>query len=264
MYGGDTAAPHYTDCADVTGDVGRYPPALADTSPERAWDIDARVRVVAKSCEYGSWQELTKECLETATTPDQVAACMLDEPTHDALERELTVIDALAAKLAAAKQKPASIDCKQVAAAWYVEPRWKDKLAALKPAERAKQLATSRAAMQKACVADKWTDTTRACLVADGGERCFDIAKLYATVWTPLVVPANAPPECTKYAADMQRVLACDKLPTASRDAMKQAFDSFSVAFGSLSTTEARAGMASNCKVADDALVQAAKAACNW
>jgi hypothetical protein len=260
-YGGvdyGAVAKRTTECADVTLDAGRYLPELDANAPERDWDIAARKHAIVTGCENFQWREETKECLADGDRPED---CLIDEPNHDTLEIELAKIDELAAKIATAKQKPASIDCKKVVAVWYADAKWKDKLVGVK--DRAKQIAASRAAMQKACVADKWADTVRACVVLDGDDRCFEVANIVAWSFPAFSVAANAPPECIEYGASIHRLLACDKIPQAARDAMKQGFDTM-IAGSSTLAPDAKAAMATACKAGNDAVVQTGKAACNW
>jgi hypothetical protein len=70
------------------------------------------------------------------------------------------------------------------------------------------------------------------------------------------------PPECEDYRQAIERVANCDKLPAASRDALKQAFDSMSQNWGTMTDPSARNAMSGACRAATDALNQAMSSMC--
>lgn len=74
------------------------------------------------------------------------------------------------------------------------------------------------------------------------------------------------PPSCAEYEQVMERLASCDKLPQASRDALRQGFDSMKSAWGNLAamSQSARDTMASGCQQAVDALRQAGASICGW
>ena len=76
--------------------------------------------------------------------------------------------------------------------------------------------------------------------------------------------PATAgelPAECGEYKAAIEALAKCDKLPQATRDALKQSYEQTSAAWASV-PAEGRAALGTACKSAADAVKQSA-AACN-
>ena len=70
---------------------------------------------------------------------------------------------------------------------------------------------------------------------------------------------ADLPAECAEYKAGIEKLATCDKLPQASRDAMKQAYETTSASWASV-PAEGKAALATACKSAADALKQTATA----
>jgi hypothetical protein len=78
------------------------------------------------------------------------------------------------------------------------------------------------------------------------------------------VKPAAAgdlPAECADYKAAIDSLAKCDKLPQATRDALKQSYDQTSAAWASV-PAEGKAALGTACKAAADAVKQSATA-CN-
>ena len=73
----------------------------------------------------------------------------------------------------------------------------------------------------------------------------------------------DLPKECQDYKAAIEKLASCDKLPQASRDALKQAYDQASAGWANL-PAESKAGLATACKAGADAVMQSAKATCGW
>ncbi len=69
------------------------------------------------------------------------------------------------------------------------------------------------------------------------------------------------PTECKDYQAAIEALSKCDKLPQATRDALKQSFEQTSAAWASV-PAEGRAALGTACKAASDAVKQSATA-CN-
>ncbi|CAN5854499.1 hypothetical protein BH11MYX3_BH11MYX3_10600 [soil metagenome] len=69
------------------------------------------------------------------------------------------------------------------------------------------------------------------------------------------------PAECKDYQAAIEKLSKCDKLPQATRDALKQSYEQTSAAWASV-PAEGRAALGTACKSAADAVNQSA-AACN-
>lgn len=72
----------------------------------------------------------------------------------------------------------------------------------------------------------------------------------------------DLPQECQDYKAAFEQLAKCDKLPAASKDAMKQGFDATSAAWANMSTmpVDAKAQMATGCKAGHDGIKQSASA----
>ena len=71
----------------------------------------------------------------------------------------------------------------------------------------------------------------------------------------------DLPAECNEYKAAIDALAKCDKLPQATRDALKQSYDQTSAAWASV-PAEGKAALGTACKSAADAVKQSA-AACN-
>ncbi|MBA3463672.1 MAG: hypothetical protein H0T46_27185 [Deltaproteobacteria bacterium] len=77
----------------------------------------------------------------------------------------------------------------------------------------------------------------------------------------PAAGGGDLPPECAEYKAAIEALSKCEKLPQASRDALKQSYEQTSAAWASV-PAEGRAALGTACKSATDAVKQSA-AACN-
>lgn len=76
----------------------------------------------------------------------------------------------------------------------------------------------------------------------------------------------DLPQECQDYKGAMEKLAACDKMPQASKDALKQGYDAMSQGWANISSLppEAKKAMADGCKQGTDALMQSGKALCGW
>ena len=77
----------------------------------------------------------------------------------------------------------------------------------------------------------------------------------------PAAAAGDLPAECGEYKAAIEALAKCDKLPQATRDALKQSYEQTSAAWASV-PAEGRAALGTACKSAADAVKQSA-AACN-
>jgi hypothetical protein len=76
---------------------------------------------------------------------------------------------------------------------------------------------------------------------------------------------ANLPAECNDYKASIDKLASCDKLPAASRDALKTSFEAQSKAWANVPADDAaKKTMADSCKTANDAVKTAAAKTCGW
>ena len=256
LTGEEVGEEKYVDCAELIDDVSRYAPPYDDKVPERDWQTTLRKKLVEASCNANGWTEQTKECVVASKDPLSTEVCLNAEASAKQLAQQLTEVDTTAAKIAAAKKQARSITCDKAVAAHYADARWKERLKDAKPADKRRQIVASRAAMQKACVADHWDDTTRACIVVSDAQRCYANALRWGYPALIAATEPNLPDECGMYKAAMDRIATCDALPTSSRDAMKQAFDSAAAGWSGLDA-ETMKTLAPACRAGADAMVQA-------
>lgn len=245
------------DCANLMLDTSHYAPVLDDTAPERAWQLEARTGFLLEACDH-DWPDSLKQCIETAGHESaELARCLAHELSADeqqALDKQLADVSALAAKLAAAKKKPASITCTKAVAAHYADAQWKQKLDGYKPDERKKMIATSRKLMTTTCTADKWDDTMRACIVLRGGDVCFDGRNKRKWGYPATgAVTAVGVAECDEYAAAVAKLTACNMLPQAARDSIVRSQQQMLAEIARVPAGE-RAKMGESCKAGMDAI----------
>jgi hypothetical protein len=82
----------------------------------------------------------------------------------------------------------------------------------------------------------------------------------------PAAGGGDIPAECNDYKAAMEKLASCDKMPQATKDAMKQGYDAMSAGWANAAglPAEAKKAMADGCKQGADALMQSGKALCGW
>ncbi len=165
----------------------------------------------------------------------------------------------------------------------------KDEMKKEMPSMTDDQIAKLRDVAVKQCKEDKWDDTALHCF-ADGKtapdvDKCdekltkdqkdkFNKA-MEAAMSTVMAAgsgsgaaPAGGslPKECQDYTAAMEKLAKCDKMPAATKDAMKQGFDAMKQGWAQLDglPPEALKAMADGCKQGADALMTSGKALCGW
>ena len=79
----------------------------------------------------------------------------------------------------------------------------------------------------------------------------------------PAAGGGDLPKECQDWKAAVDKLASCDKMPEASRKAMKDAFDQASTAWANV-PAEGKAALATSCKAGADAIMSSAKATCGW
>jgi hypothetical protein len=267
--GDDTAAGAHmqlqtASCDDLLAEVSKFPPALDGKAVERDWQVKARRDFLVEECEH-TWSERMKDCIEGAAGGSaEIEGCFVAELSPDERDeatKALTELDALAAKIAAAKKKPASIACKQVVAKHYADALWKQKLDGYKAADRKKMIAASRTVMTNACTADAWSETMRACIVLRGGDVCFD-AKNKRKWGYPATgaVTSVGIAECDEYAAAVAKLTACNMLPQAARDSIVRSQQQMLAEIARVPADE-RAKMGSSCKAGMEAIAMSLSSA---
>lgn len=239
-------------CEDAIGDGDNYrPPAKL-----RPWAQKQRRDVLVHECEHG-WSESLKSCLETADDPARVDRCLaggLSIDEIDELGNELAEIDQLAERIDAAKKRPATITCKKVVEAHYGAVAWKQKLDGFGPDERKQMIAASRSLMTKACAADKWDDTQRACLVVGGAETCFaGIAKRRWGYPATGTVTSLGIAECDAYSAEVTKLTSCSKMDAKARDSVVRSQQQMLAEIARVPAAE-RARKGSSCKAAMESI----------
>lgn len=85
-------------------------------------------------------------------------------------------------------------------------------------------------------------------------------------LWAPLPDRSDVPYACQEYERLVAKVMVCDKLPAATREAMKQALDTMKGSWKDLATLppEARDAVGMSCQAGVDALNQAIASICGW
>jgi len=257
--GGDDPVDNYVDCEDGVGDVAMYAPPIALAGADQEFAVAMRRRAVVRLCNQHAWDIPIKQCLQAAKDAPGVQACEAQLPPDQltALAGRLGQLDALVAATLAKRKKPAS--CAGVVAVHYADAAWKGKLDGVKPAERKKAIAESRARMTKACTTEAWDPTVRSCLVAGGGDQCFVTAGF---VWTfpatGVLATSTGVPECDAYIDAMNKTQSCTKLAKESRDAFKDSFTAMREAFAQMKTMDesVKKAMADSCRYGAEALQQ--------
>ncbi len=74
---------------------------------------------------------------------------------------------------------------------------------------------------------------------------------------------ANMPTECVDYKAAFDKLATCDKIDAATRQQLKQTYDTQSATWANLQD-DAKGDAAASCKAALDAINAAAKTPCGW
>jgi len=247
-YGGETGddAPPEIACAD----------AVAGLSAPDDWAGAMRKHALVEQCDRDDWRQEVRSCLQ-----DQAKTSCLDQLDTDERDRitaKLAELDRVNDKLAAAKKQPKQITCDKIVAGYYGDARWKDKVDWVKGKDRTKMIAESRDRMKKACAADKWSDTLRACLSAGGEDACFAAAGAPAHAWSfPArgVLVSTGVPDCDAWGQAVMKLASCDKLPQASRDALQQAYEQLQQTWAVMPPDQ-RATLAEACKQATEAVRQ--------
>jgi hypothetical protein len=202
-------------CEDVIRDLAAYPPVLGDDAPERGWNLAIRGHVIEEDCEH-LWSYEHKQCVAKEGAP----ACIAQLPGE--LRERLAKLGELGTKIAGARAKPATIGCKQVVANHYGAVRWQGKLDGFDSKTRNQMIADSRSLMQRACTAEAWTDSTRACLVLGGADLCFFATRI-RRMWG---YPADGSvrllglPDCDDYDSAVSKLATCTKLDAYTRESL--------------------------------------------
>ena len=99
-----------------------------------------------------------------------------------------------------------------------------------------------------------------------GPDAGIDAADMDIYGMDPVVTSSDLPDSCQQYTTVMEKVMTCDKLPQASRDAMKQALDAMKSGWAGYATMPqaAKDAMSTGCQQAVEAMNQAMASICGW
>ncbi|MCW5806808.1 MAG: hypothetical protein KIT31_30905 [Deltaproteobacteria bacterium] len=254
--------PRLYTCHDGLGDPALYAPEVTLTGADRDFVVGMRKAAIFSQCTVNAWEQDALRCLQD---PAAVQTCRgkLSPASHQALADELARVDAQATKTFEARKKPANLDCKKVVLAHYADAAWVGKLTDYKPADRAKAIADSRAAMTKACVDEKWDELARACVVGLGGAQpaCFAASGRSSARWSFPALEVSfhtGIAECDVMLGHLHAMSTCDKAPQQMRDSYQQSTVQLVEAYRTM-TPDVKANAHVQCKAIEDALQQAAR-----
>jgi hypothetical protein len=247
-------------CTDAIAKPGVYGPPFTASGDDQAWDQAMRKHALGALCEVDNWEQDARRCLQSAVDAPAATDCFafLPAESRDHVSAKLAEVDGVAGKLAAARKQPKQLTCDKIVAGYYADARWKAKVDWVKGKDRTKMIAESRDRMKKACTADKWSDTLRACVSVGGGDGCFVAGGGDARAWgfpASGVVISTGVPACDEWGKEVTKLASCDKLPQTSRDALRQAYDQLQQSWATMPIDQ-RAGLAEACKAATDAVHQ--------
>ena len=243
----------YVDCGDGIGDVSQYSPVLNLKGTDKELALAMRRNAVLALCE--DWSTDVRRCFERKESSERCRKMLEQDQQQDVTDR-LAEIDALMTKIGTTKA-----DCKKVVDVHYSDPRWHGKLMAFKPADKTKVKTQARALMVKTCVDEKWSDSLRGCIVANGGDACFVASGITAATWgfPPSGLPIKTGiAECDAYADTMRALLTCTSIPRQAAQAMLDTHQQAVPRYINMPAAERRQA-ASSCAQADAAIRQSAK-----
>ncbi len=218
----------WISCSGSLADPASYEPKLAATLVDRDYAITVRKTALHRSCEF-RWSNPTKKCFGAAHDALGIAACRggLDPSDKNAVTNAIGDADAKFAHVETLVKSGKAIDCKAVATAHYTDDVFRNKLGSIDPAERKRVFAESRLAMTAACTKEKWSATTRACVVSARPTE-LDIEECFGTdemrVAFRYGVPAQGVffksgiAECDALAEVVKKAAACDKYEPRMKD----------------------------------------------
>ncbi|MEJ7600273.1 MAG: hypothetical protein WKG01_20355 [Kofleriaceae bacterium] len=252
------------DCVTATVNVEELAPKLALQGADRRFAIELRRDAVEPICE--NWSRVVRACFADATGA-QIEVCRgkLSAAEAKALADKLAESDALIAKIVALVGKPGKVDCAKAAAAYYSDAEWKARGPATVPkaaAVRRKMIADSRTLMKKACTTDSWPIHISACLVVGGRHVCFALMPSAVERWgfpAAGVSVKTGIPACETYAATLQKLGSCTKMPSRSIDIMRSQYGRESASYA-VGTAAVRAAGAVRCKESEESIRRAAQA----
>lgn len=135
------------------------------------------------------------------------------------------------------------------------------------------QAPTVREIVHARCTQDAWAAAPRVCMLAAASSQAARDCNVQLTApqretFEAAIAEARAsawPPRCVSYVAMIEKLIVCDHMPVASRDALRQGKDEMVASWRqSLKTLPeaARAALAQGCQDGADALVREAGKLC--
>jgi hypothetical protein len=245
-------------CAEAVHDVDQLAPPVGSIGEDRGVAVALREPALVSLCDDG-WSPEVRTCFrDSKSGPFEPCRAQLEADQQKALADKLAAVDLLAARIAAAKRKPPTIDCKQVSAAHYADAAWRGKLPALGGARRAQVIAESRTRMIKSCTDGKWSASARACFVVGGGDSCFALQQTFGWGFPAAgVVMKTGIAECDAYGAAVGKLDTCDKLPPLTRDSLRESFTRQNERWLNV-PVDARKTTSTSCKAGEDSIRQIA------
>ncbi len=241
-------------------------PAITQTGEERDFAAMLRKMTVLTLCPM--WSREARACIHGGAA---VGTCRgnLDPTQEQVLAAKLAANEAVMAKIATAKTKPATYECKAVVAAHYSDAAWRGKAEPPKDpkatrteltkqaADRKAMIAESRKLMLDACVKEAWSPTLRACELIESDTTCTQGTGRAVARWGfPAfgTVAKTGVPACDAYGYTLQALQLCHHFPLGSKDAFKQRYESLVQNLVNNPAEMLRA--ATSCKQSDDAVKQ--------
>ena len=243
----------YVECRHGIGDVLQYAPAVSATGTQRELAVSLRRYHLLELCE--DWDQDVRQCFNEGKAPT-VCRVLLEADEERAVVDTLVDIDAVLARVAARKGPPT---CDRVVKTHYANARWKGVLAKLKPAVRARVIAESRKRMRAACSSEAWSETVRACIVADAGEACFHASGIATWGFPPSAVAIKTGiTECDAYGDALRALVKCKSIPRKAAQSMLDSFQREAAVYANMSGPQ-RMAAASSCRHSDATIRQSAK-----
>ena len=258
------------ECEDMGYTAGMWLKAPDAVSGADVDVVLAAVRpAIVASCRDASWSVEARRCVADASMDPSVCLDAADADAKAKLSGELAQREALFALALAYKETDKKIACNKVAAAHYGDAQWKTKLADRPKKEKTKLAKASAKALEKACKDDSWTPFVRGCVIAAKSEAergwCLDIETKWGYPASAVEAPKPATetsstgiPECDSSLTTVNAYAACDKIPSAARDAARKASEALKGAMPPTSNADAVAAAAQGCRTGMESLREGA------
>jgi hypothetical protein len=210
------------------GEPGAYAPTIAATAHGRELAIAMRKRAIEAAC--SRWANPDKKCFNAAHDAPAIQACRakLDDSSRNTLDNLIADGDDEVKRMVALEKTAKAIDCKAIASLRYGDDAWRGHLMALSPAERKRLAAESRAKLVKVCTDEKWSATSRACIVSRSSPSEHDMGECFPTKPFSFRVRWGYPAagvtfktgiaECDDLGGVVAKLASCDKFDKEMRE----------------------------------------------